>query len=75
MEELICKDCKHYFNGECQNYYLTRAGKKKRMKESECEYWVKRDFITDKTLTLKQKLSSLAFALAEIANSLKDEEK
>lgn len=75
MEEPICKNCKYFYDGECRNYYLTRAAKKKRMNDSECEYWVERDILSDKSISLKRKLSLIAFQLEEIANSIKDDEK
>ena len=75
MEELICKNCKYFYDGECRNYYLTRAAKKRRMNESACEYWVEQDILSDKTISLKRKLLYISFQLEEIANSLKDDEK
>ena len=72
MEELICTNCKH-FNGQCQNFYLSRVGKTKRKNANECEYWEERSAQSEEGL--KAKLLDIASQLEEIAFSLRDSEK
>lgn len=69
LEEAICKSCKYFYDGECRNYYLTRAAKKKRLNGSECEYW------EEEKISLKRSLLDIAIQLEKIAYSLKDDEK
>ena len=71
MEEQICKSCK-YYNGQCQNFYLSRREKTKRRNGKECEYWKARKTQTEEGL--KAKLLNLAVELENIIFSLKDDE-
>lgn len=72
MKEPICKTCK-YFNGQCQNYNLTRAGKKKRKNGLPCEFWEAPPEVDLKEL--KAKLLDIAIQLEKVAYSLNGEEK
>ena len=71
MEELICKSCK-YYNGQCQNFYLSRREKNVRRKGNGCEYWKARP--SKPEVGLKAKLLDLAIQLEKIAYELKDDE-
>ncbi|MDE6059585.1 MAG: hypothetical protein K2G44_06075 [Clostridia bacterium] len=74
MEEQICKNCK-FFNGRCQNFYLSRVAKTKRKNENNCEYWEERIVqFEEGGKRLKETLLEIAFQLEKIAHTLKDDE-
>ncbi len=75
MEKPNCKNCK-YFDGQCQNFNLTRGAKTKRMNGFACEYWEERNQQTEEeTASLKRTLLDIAIQLEKIAYSLQDDEK
>ena len=74
LEQSNCKNCK-YFDGQCQNYALTRGAKKKRAGGEPCEYWEKRSEQAKGEKSLRRILLDMAIELEKIAYSLQDDEK
>lgn len=72
-DKKICDDCK-YFDGQCQNFNLTRAAKTKRFNGFECEFWEECKKQTEGTKSVKQTLLDMAVQLEKIAYALKDKE-
>lgn len=74
MENINCKKCK-YFDGQCQNFNLTRAAKARRLNGIECEYWQEKDQSEAVQKSTRQMLLDMAIQLEKIAYSLNDEQK
>lgn len=74
IENVSCEKCK-YYDGQCQNYNLTRGAKTKRLNGCECEYWEEKKQTEAAQKSTKQILLDMAVQLEKIAYSLNDDKK